>query len=93
MLRDLEDQNDTQLDGLMSKVSQLKGLTTQIGDEIRDSSRFLSGLEENFENAGTRLKGTFNRMLVMADNAGVGWRAWLVVFCLVFGAFWFVWWR
>jgi blocked-early-in-transport protein 1 len=47
--------------------------------------------EEGFENARTRLKGTFNRMMVMAERSGVGWRMWLLVFALIFLVFFYVW--
>lgn len=93
MLDSLESQNDKQIEGLSAKVKLLKDLTVRIGDEVRDSNKLLTDLENNFENARTKLKGTFQRMIIMADKAGISWRMWLIFFGLIFLVFFYVWWR
>lgn len=90
---DLESQNDQQLEGLFGKVRMLKDVTNKIGDHINSDNQFLGEMEETFSNAGTRLKGTYSRMMRMAERSGVGWRAWLIVFALIFLVFFYVWWR
>ncbi|VVT43996.1 uncharacterized protein SAPINGB_P000250 [Magnusiomyces paraingens] len=65
----LESQNDVQIEGLSAKVKLLKDLTVKIGDEVRDSNKLLSDLENSFEGARTKLKMTFNRMIIMADRS------------------------
>lgn len=50
-------------------------------------------MEETFGNAGQKLKGTYKRMMRMAEKSGVGWRAWLIVFAVIFVFFFYVWWR
>ncbi|KAG5359604.1 Protein transport protein [Yarrowia sp. C11] len=91
MLSQLESQNDEQMEGLSAKVQLLKDVTSKIGVEIRDSSHLLNNLEDTFENASTKLKGTFKRMMIMADNSGIGWRVWLGLFAFIFLCFFFVW--
>lgn len=89
----LESQNDAQIEGLSAKVKMLKEITVKIGDEVRDSNKLLSGMEDNFEQARIKLKGTFTRMIRMAERSGVGWRAWLGLFAFIFLIFFYVWWR
>lgn len=93
MLAQLESQNDAQIEGLSAKVKMLKDITVKIGDEVRDSNKLLSDMENNFETAKVKLRGTFNRMIRMAEHSGVGWRAWLALFGFIFLIFFFVWWR
>lgn len=89
----LESQNDVQIEGLSAKVKLLKDLTVKIGDEVRDSNKLLSDLENSFEGARTKLKMTFNRMIIMADRSGISWRMWLCLFALISLVFFYVWWR
>ncbi|KAK9450354.1 uncharacterized protein V1518DRAFT_413633 [Limtongia smithiae] len=87
----LESQNDNEIDGLTAKVKILKDITMRIGDEVRDSSKFMSNLESGFDNTRVQLKGTYNRMMRMAERSGVGWRAWVGFFAFVFLMFLWVW--
>ena len=91
MLESLESQNDSAVEGIMGKVTQLKNLTIAIGDEIRDSSALADRMNDGFDNTRVRLRGTMNRMLRMAEKTGVGWRAWAGFFAAVIFLFWYVW--
>lgn len=93
MLDSLESQNDKHIEGLSAKVKLLKDITVKIGDEVRDSNNLLTNLENNFEGARTRLKGTYNRMVVMADRSGISLKMWLLFFGIVFLFFFYVWWK
>lgn len=72
-------------------MSQLKQLSIAIGDEIRDSSSLAQTINDQFEGASVRLKGTMRRMLRMAERTGVGWRVWLGFFAVVWCLFVYVW--
>jgi blocked early in transport 1 len=48
-------------------------------------------MNDGFEGARVKLQGTMNRMLVMAEKTGVGWRVWLGFFVAVAFLFWYVW--
>ncbi|KAF2003037.1 hypothetical protein P154DRAFT_520390 [Amniculicola lignicola CBS 123094] len=87
----MESQNDEQVSVLSSKVSQLKSLTSLIGEEIRDSTAYAEKMNDTFDSTRLRLKGTMNRMLVMAQKTGVGWKVWLGFFAVVIFLFWYVW--
>lgn len=62
-----------------------------IGDEIRDSTAFAEKMNDQFEGARNRLRGTMNRMLRMAERTGVGWKVWVCFFLAVFLLFAYVW--
>ncbi|KAG4444267.1 hypothetical protein IFR05_000242 [Cadophora sp. M221] len=91
VLNELESQNDGQVEGIMGKVRQLKDMTIAIGDEIRESSALAEKMNDSFDGTRLRLKGTMNRMLVMAERTGVGWKVWLAFFAAVGFLFFWVW--
>lgn len=91
VLDELESQNDAQVDGILGKVRVLKDMTVAIGDEIRDSSALAEKMNDSFDRTRLRLRGTMNRMMVMAERTGVGWKVWLGFFAAVILLFWYVW--
>ena len=48
-------------------------------------------MNDAFEDTRIRLRGTMNRMLLMAEKTGVGWRVWLGFFALIIFLFLYVW--
>ncbi|KAJ9097685.1 hypothetical protein QFC21_004722 [Naganishia friedmannii] len=78
----LEGQNDTKLEGLMSKVRILKDVTIGIGDEVRQSNMELGNMNEAFSSTSTFLSGTFQRMNRMAKRQGGQW-CYLMLFLLL----------
>lgn len=66
-------------------------MTIAIGDEIRESSALAEKMNDSFDGTRLRLKGTMNRMLVMAERTGVGWKVWLAFFAAVGFLFFWVW--
>jgi blocked early in transport 1 len=66
-------------------------MTIAIGDEIRDSSALAEMMNDSFDNTTVRLRGTMNRMLIMAEKTGVGWKVWLAFFVAVGFLFFYVW--
>ena len=66
-------------------------MTMAIGDEIRESSALAEKMNTSFDQARLRVRGTMNRMLLMAERTGVGWRVWLGFFAAVILLFMYVW--
>lgn len=66
-------------------------MTVAIGDEIRDSSALAEKMNNTFDSTRVRLRGTMNRMLLMAERTGVGWKVWLAFFAAVIMLFVYVW--
>ncbi|TEY70410.1 hypothetical protein BOTCAL_0104g00210 [Botryotinia calthae] len=91
VLNELESQNNDQVEGIMGKVRQLKSMTIAIGDEIRESSALAEKMNDNFEGARVRIRGTMNRMLIISQKTGVCWKVWILFFAAVFGLFFWVW--
>ncbi|KAI1325605.1 hypothetical protein F5Y16DRAFT_401184 [Xylariaceae sp. FL0255] len=91
VLSELESQNDQQVEGILGKVKILKEMTVAIGDEIRDSTALAEKMNGTFDSTRVRLRGTMNRMLLMAERTGVGWKVWLLFFAAVIFIFFWVW--
>ncbi|PHH78027.1 hypothetical protein CDD82_3257 [Ophiocordyceps australis] len=91
VLNELESQNDAQVVGIMGKVKTLKDMTMAIGDEIRESSALADKMNDSFDSTRLRLRGTMNRMLLMAQRTGISWRVWLAFFAAVILLFIYVW--
>ncbi|KHN98245.1 Target SNARE coiled-coil domain protein [Metarhizium album ARSEF 1941] len=91
VLNELESQNEDQVAGILGKVRTLKDMTVAIGDEIRESSALADKMNDAFDDARMRVRGTMNRMKIMAARTGVGWRAWLLFFAAVATLFLYVW--
>ncbi|KAK7921073.1 SNARE domain-containing protein, partial [Apiospora marii] len=90
-IESLESQNDSQVSGILDKVSILKSMSVAMGDEIRDSTAMMEKMNDTFDNTRLRVRGTMNRMMIMADRTGVGWRVWLGFFVAVVFVFIYVW--
>lgn len=48
-------------------------------------------MNDGFEGARRKLKGTMRNMLRMASRTGVGWKVWLMFFAAVAFVFFWVW--
>lgn len=91
LMSTLESQNDDAMSGIQGKVKLLKDLGVRMGSEIRGSNQAMDSLNETFSGASTKVKLTYNRMMIMSKNAGIGWRVWFLFFFAVFLFFFWVW--
>lgn len=66
-------------------------MTSAIGDEIRESSALAEKMNDTFDSTRLRLRGTMNRMLLMAERSGIPWKVWLGFFAMVIIIFTYVW--
>ena len=66
-------------------------MTVAIGDEIRESTALAEKMNDRFDRTRVRIRGTMNRMKVMADRSGIPWRVWLGFFAAVILLFTWVW--
>ncbi|KTW30435.1 uncharacterized protein T551_01718 [Pneumocystis jirovecii RU7] len=48
-------------------------ITISIGDEIRDSSLFLSSMNDTFSNTNVTLRGIMKNMKCVAKQQNIGW--------------------
>lgn len=66
-------------------------MTHVIGDEIRESSALAEKMNDTFDRTRVRLRGTMNRMMLMAERTGIPWKVWLLFFAMVIFLFMYVW--
>ncbi|KAL1238141.1 Ankyrin repeat and LEM domain-containing protein [Trichinella spiralis] len=67
----LESDNDQLVDQLKNKVSKLKTLTIDIGDEVRRQNKDLSNLDDHFEANRNVLESTMRRLGIISRSGNV----------------------
>ena len=67
---------------LASKTSKLKQVTIQLGDEIRNSNKFLKGLDEDFEKTSGFLASTMNHLGKLSKYANCKLYCYLILFAM-----------
>ncbi|GAA5845722.1 hypothetical protein JCM5353_001689 [Sporobolomyces roseus] len=91
---DIEGQNDEALGALSQKVKLLKNITINIGNEVRDSTKMLNGMNDTFGETGDFLSGTMKKMKRMAGKQGGQWCLWMGFLLIVTLVFFWTWvWR
>ncbi|KAL7529111.1 hypothetical protein ACHAXR_002798 [Thalassiosira sp. AJA248-18] len=88
----MEQQNNDRITELSDQVARLKGLTIDIGNEVREQNSLLDNMGDGFSNVGDMLTGSLARMGVMLERGGAKHMCYLVgfvVFVMVF-LYWLV---
>ena len=83
----LEQQNNERIYELSQQVSRLKGLTIDIGNEVREQNSLLDNMGDGFANAGDMLQGSLRRIGTMLESGGAKHMCYMVgfvVFVVVF---------
>lgn len=81
----IEQENDQLLNNLQGKVSALKSLTIDIGNEVKDQNKYLNGMDNDFDFGEGLLGSTMKRLQVMAAKSNKRFTLYLVLFS--FGVF------
>eukprot|EP00964_Phaeocystis_antarctica_P093262 scaffold60130_cov62-Phaeocystis_antarctica.AAC.6 len=68
----MENENDSQIAALLGKVNQLKQVSVQIGDHVREDNKLLNGMGDQFDTSGSMLGGTVKRLTALASSKD-GW--------------------
>lgn len=66
----MESENDALVNGLGSKVSQLKELSIMIGADVREQNKLLSDIDGSMDSAGGLLGGTMKRLGLLSKGDG-----------------------
>jgi blocked-early-in-transport protein 1 len=83
----LEQQNNDRINELGDQVARLKGLTIDIGNEVREQNTFLDTMGEGFESTRDMLQGSISRIGTMLQSGGAKHMCYMVgfvVFVVVF---------
>lgn len=86
----LEQQNNEKINELSDHVARLKGLTIDIGNEVREQNSLLDGMGDSFQNTRDLLQNSLMRIGTMLESGGAKHMCYLVgfsVFVMVF-----LWW-
>ena len=76
----MEQQNNDRINDLSEQVARLKGLTIDIGNEVREQNSFLDQMGEGFSNTGDLLSGSLKKIGTMLDSAGAKHMCYMVAF-------------
>ncbi|XP_070566517.1 BET1 homolog [Ptychodera flava] len=87
----LEEENEHLEDGLHAKVSKLKELTIDIGNEVRAQNKMLGEMDDDFDKSQGLLASTMGRLKRMAAAGHNRYILYLLLFSLfVFFVIWYI---
>jgi blocked-early-in-transport protein 1 len=78
----LESQNNERIDQLSESVARLKGLTIDIGNEVREQNSLLDHMGDGFTNTADLLQGSLRRIGTMLESGGAKHMCYMVLFCV-----------
>jgi blocked-early-in-transport protein 1 len=83
----MEQQNNDRIDELSEHVARLKGLTIDIGNEVKEQNSLLDDMGDGFANTRDLLAGSLRRIGTMLESGGAKHMCYMVgfvVFVMVF---------
>lgn len=86
----LEQQNNERINELSAHVARLKGLTIDIGNEVREQNSLLDNMGDGFQNTRDLLIGSLGRIGTMLESGGAKHMCYMVAFCVFVMVF--LWW-
>ena len=86
----LEQQNNERIYELSEQVSRLKGLTIEIGNEVREQNSLLDTMGDGFQNTKDLLQGSLRRIGTMLESGGSKHMCYMVGFVVFVVVF--LWW-
>ena len=86
----LEQQNNERINLLSDQVARLKGLTIDIGAEVREQNSLLDSMGDGFQNTRDLLQGSLRRIGTMLEQGGAKHMCYMVAFCVFVMIF--LWW-
>ncbi|KAJ3174549.1 hypothetical protein HK101_010950 [Irineochytrium annulatum] len=79
----LEQQNDDEVDVLSQKMSILKEVSLQIGDEVNYQNKLLGEMEDDFHKTGGMLGVAMKRFNTMSKSQTGRWMCYLILFVIL----------
>ena len=76
----LEQQNNDRISELSDQVARLKGLTIDIGNEVREQNSLLDDMGDGFSGVSNLLGSSLKRIGVMLESGGAKHMCYLVTF-------------
>ncbi len=79
----LEQQNNDRISELSDQVARLKGLTIDIGNEVREQNSLLDDMGDGFAGVSNLLGSSLKRIGTMLESGGAKHMCYLVAFVVV----------
>lgn len=76
----MEQQNNDKIDQLSDQVALLKGLTIDIGNEVKEQNSLLDQMGDGFANTGNLLAGSLKKIGTMLESGGAKHMLYMVGF-------------
>lgn len=76
----MEQQNNDRISELSESVARLKGLTIDIGNEVREQNSLLDGMGDDFSSTSDLLAGSLRRIGTMLESGGAKHMCYMVMF-------------
>lgn len=76
----LEQQNNDRISELSEQVARLKGLTVDIGTEVREQNSLLEQMGEGFLSTGDMLQSSLARIGIMLDTSSGRHMCYMILF-------------
>ena len=76
----MEQQNNERISELSEQVAMLKGLTIDIGNEVREQNSLLDNMQDGFANTQDMLVGSLRRIGTMLESGGAKHMCYMVAF-------------
>merc|ERR1712038_1007150 len=76
----MEQQNNERISELSEQVAMLKGLTIDIGNEVREQNAYLDQMGDGFSNVGDLLSGSLKKIGTMLQSGGAKHMCYMVGF-------------
>jgi blocked-early-in-transport protein 1 len=76
----MESQNDERISELSEQVARLKGLTIDIGNEVKQQNSLLDQMQDGFSSTGDMLAGSLRRIGTMLNAGGSKHMMYMVAF-------------
>ena len=76
----MEQQNNERISELSEQVAMLKGLTIDIGNEVREQNSLLDSMQDGFMSTQDMLAGSLRRIGTMLESGGAKHMCYMVAF-------------
>jgi len=76
----MEQQNNDRINDLSDQVARLKGLTLDIGNEVREQNALLDDMGDGFSNTRDMLSGSLRKIGTMLERGGAKHMCYMVAF-------------
>jgi len=76
----MEQQNNDRISELSEQVARLKGLTIDIGNEVREQNSLLDQMQDGFSSTGDLLAGSLRKIGTMLQSGGAKHMMYMVGF-------------